>query len=177
MFFLPAALLGQDYDKFIGGGYKTDKTTSATDPDTLESQPDTLKISQSLSNMLNSILDESEETTEQEIGLEINGLIVDQTRTKAGKDFYDHFFRNWEAPKTSVDYSIVIKEKPFRIRTTQILISINDNEIFKQMLQPRRDYIEMLAEYAIARCNQFLLNYEDIIRQLGGDDQMGSGIY
>ena len=29
---------------------------------------------------------------------EINGLLIDETRTKAGHDFYELFFSVWEAP-------------------------------------------------------------------------------
>ena len=177
---MPLAFFGQDWDKFIGG--KKNQTTNTseslkTNQDSIIQKADTLQVSKSLEKMLSAIMQDDEETTEREIGLEINGLIVDQTRTKAGKDFYDHFFRNWEAPETSVDFSISIQEKPFRLRTTQIILKINDREIFQSMLQPRRDYIEMLADYAIARSQQFLANYEAIMQQLGGEDQMGSGIY
>jgi len=172
--------VGQDFEQFIGGDSVLDSIVLTNQQDSLGVTYDTdsaIVVPQNLKNILESIMTESDEKSEQEIGLEIDGLVVDQTRTKAGQDFYDHFYRNWEAPPEASNYTITIREMPFRIRMTQVIIKINDNEVFRQVLQPRNDYIVMLADYAIARCQQFLLNYEEILRQLGGDDQSGTGIF
>ena len=44
-------------------------------------------------------------------------------------------------------------------------------------LQPRADIIEQLAEQAIAQTQMYLANYEELKRQLEGDDQAGTGIF
>ena len=87
------------------------------------------------------------------------------------------FYSNWEAPSKAKNYSIIISEKPFRLTTTIIVITINENLIYQTILQPRQDIIEMQTEEAIAITMDYLLNYEEIMKQLNGDDRSGSGIY
>lgn len=109
--------------------------------------------------------------------LEIDGLLVDETKTKSGRDFYEYFYQDWKAPETAKNYSIFITERPYRLTTTQIEIKINETMVFQSFLQPRADIVEMLAEQAVARTRLYLQNYEAIIKQLEGDDRSGSGIF
>lgn len=118
-----------------------------------------------------------QKTKSTEVNLEIDGLLVDDTKTKAGKDFYDLFYKSWEAPATAKNYTIVITEKPFRLTSTMIVVSINENMVYQSVLQPRQDIIEMLSEEALANTQNYLANYEEIMKQLNGDDLAGSGIY
>lgn len=109
--------------------------------------------------------------------IEIEGLIVDQTQTKIGHDFYDLFYSNWQPPDNFGNYTIVIEEKPLPQLGTQVTIRINDNKIFQQILQPRYDVIEAMAQYGVELSSNYLLNYESIQKQLAGDDLQGSGIF
>jgi curli production assembly/transport component CsgE len=109
--------------------------------------------------------------------LEIDGLIFDETKTKNGRDFYDRFFRKWEPPENARNYSIFIKEKPFRVTTTQIEIRINETLVFQSFLQLKSEFIEVLSEQAVIQTKLYLQNYEDILQQIEGEDLSGSGIY
>ena len=113
----------------------------------------------------------------QETDLEIDGLIVDETVTKSGRDFYQIFYSTWEAPPNANNYTISISEKPARGIATILMIDINDNRVVETPLQPRYDIIESIAEQAVQICFEYLLNYEQIQEQLSGDDLSGSGIY
>ena len=117
------------------------------------------------------------ESVSQDADIEIDGLLFDETKTKTGRDFYDIFYSIWEAPLSSKNYSIFINEKPYRVSTTRIEVKINETLVFQSFLQPRGDIVELLAEQAVSRTYLYLKNYEDIIRQLDGEDRAGSGIY
>ena len=112
-----------------------------------------------------------------EVGIELDGLLVDDTKTKAGKDFYDLFYGSWDAPPGAKNYTITVSEKPFRLTSTQIVVSINDNPVYQSILQPRQDIIEALSADAITTTQSYLANYEEIMKQLNGDDMAGSGIF
>ncbi|WP_159520876.1 CsgE family curli-type amyloid fiber assembly protein [Sunxiuqinia indica] len=114
---------------------------------------------------------------ENDVEIEIDGLLVDDTKTKIGRDFYDMFYSNWEAPANAKNYTITVKEKPFRMTSTFIEISINDNLVFQSVLQPRQNIVENLSQQAIVQTYNYLLNYEEIMKQLNGEDQAGTGIY
>jgi len=112
-----------------------------------------------------------------DIEIEIDGLLIDDTKTKAGKDFYDLFYNQWEAPAGAKNYSITLSEKPFRLSSTLIAILINEEVVYQAILQPRQDLIENQTEEAISMVEDYLTNYEEIMKQLNGDDMAGTGIY
>ena len=120
---------------------------------------------------------EAENSKSSSYDLEIDGLIVDATVTKAGRDFYQVFYNNWQAPPNAKNFSIEIKEKPSRGLGTIVSIDVNDRQVIEIPLQPRYDIIESMAEQAVRSIYGYLQNYEQIQQQLSGDDLSGSGIY
>lgn len=86
---------------------------------------------------------------EQQIFLELDGLVMDETRSKIGRDFYDIFFQQWEAPPNSNNYTITISEKPTPSLGSFISVSVNDRQTFQYRLQPRYEIIEQVANYAV----------------------------
>ena len=104
-------------------------------------------------------------------------MLFDETKTKSGRDFYDYFYGGWEAPPNASNYSIFISEKPYRLTTTLIEIKINETTVFQSFLQPRGDIVEQLARQAVAQTQMYLANYEELMRQLEGEDQSGTGIF
>lgn len=111
------------------------------------------------------------------LDLEIDGLVIDDTKTKNGREFFDFFFRDWEAPEGAKNFTIYISEKPFRLNSTLIEVSINETLVYQSLLQPRVDVIEGLAIESIATTQMYLANYEALMQELGGSDVRGTGIY
>lgn len=89
-------------------------------------------------------------------GLGITGLILDETKTKGGHDFYDFFTINWRAVK-GVEYTIHIAEQPDRARGSFIKVLINDRQVYFQRLNPRTDAIEEAAKRAVQRTRYILV--------------------
>jgi curli production assembly/transport component CsgE len=92
----------------------------------------------------------------EDSGLEIDGLIVDETRTRIGSDFYDHFYTNWEAPLQARNYTIVITEQPVPQMGTRITLRVNDQDVAQFMLQPRYEIIEQYAQQSVQFLRQHL---------------------
>jgi len=130
-----------------------------------------------LKDLFENIIKEETRKFNKGYDLEIDGLIIDQTKTKSGREFYDYFFRDWEPPKGASNYTIYIEEKPFRLNTTFIEILINETLIYQSFLQPRSEFLENLAQESIATTQMYLANYEELLRQLGGNDVKGTGIF
>jgi curli production assembly/transport component CsgE len=143
-----------------------------------DGQKDTIKtkpVPESLKKLFEQVVKQPNKSNDYEI--EIDGLLVDDTKTKTGKDFYDLFYGSWEAPSGAKNYTITVSEKPFRLTSTQIIVSINENPVYQAILQPRQDIIEALSSDAITTTQSYLANYEEIMKQLNGDDMAGSGIF
>lgn len=116
-------------------------------------------------------------------------LILDNSRTKVGKDFYDLFYKYWTALPTQADSTqqhnaasaddvvIMIEEIPSPGTANQILISIDDQPVWQQFVQARYDLLETDALFALEVVRQFLTTYQETQEQLGSKDQKGSGVY
>ena len=110
--------------------------------------------------------------------LEIGQLIIDDTFSKAGNDFQQLFNTRWNWPVQNAEqFIITISEKPSFINSTIVEITINDLKVFESFLQPRYDILEETAAQAIDITLQYILNYEDVVKELSGEDLSGSGIY
>jgi curli production assembly/transport component CsgE len=95
-------------------------------------------------------------TDAEDSGLEIDGLIVDETRTRIGSDFYDLFYTNWEAPLQARNFTIVITEQPVPQMGTRITLRVNDQDVAQFMLQPRYEIIEQYAQQSVQFLRQHL---------------------
>ena len=122
-------------------------------------------------------------------------LILDNSRTKVGKDFYELFYKHWSALPTQADMSdtsqpdslapvvptgdvvITVEEIPAPGTTSQILISIDDQPIWHQFVQARYELLEEDALHAVETVRQYLVSNQEMQQLLGSQDQQGSGVY
>ena len=109
--------------------------------------------------------------------LEIDGLILDETRTKIGRDFYEFFFNKWIPPAGAKDFLITIKELPSRGIGARVSIVVNDNVVLSRFLQPRGDIVEEQALISIRAIRRHLEQAENLKQSIDSADVSGSGIY
>jgi len=109
--------------------------------------------------------------------LEIDGLIIDETRSKVARDFYDFFYGKWIAPQDAKDFTIKIKELPSRGRVARVTVEVNDKALFTRVLQPRLDMVEEISKQAIRIVRRHLGENESLKKDLDESDTKGSGIF
>lgn len=78
----------------------------------------------------------------------LSGLILDQTKTHLGRDFYEAFAQRWEFIPGLENYNIIINEISDPRWGTQIQIFVDDNLVYISPLKPRLEDIELRAEEA-----------------------------
>ena len=152
-----------------------DQKTKAQKPASSERKP----APPELQKMLQSVLKQNQEQEKEEnsLGYEIDGLLIDETLTKFGHDFYDIFYSGWEAPPKVNNYTIRIKEKPAVGRGFLITVQVNEETVIEQNLQPNYGQIEEIANYSVAYITEYLMNYENLKNQIDEDDQKGTGMF
>ena len=111
------------------------------------------------------------------VELEIDGLIIDETRTKPGRDFYARFYAAWQPPAEASDYRITLAEAPGRGRASRIDVQIDGTVVFRAVLQPREALIAAAAERAVATAANHLRQRDELRDQLVDPDQAGDGLY
>ncbi len=112
---------------------------------------------------------------QEEIG--IDGLIIDETRSKMAHDFYDLFYRKWIPPQGVTDFIIYVREVPSRGRISRVAMAVNDDIILQRNLSPRYDLLEQQVNLAIRVLTNHLKKKESVKDQMGNEDAMGSGIF
>jgi hypothetical protein len=132
------------------------------------------------------VLDESSSEME-----EVSTLIIDNTKTKLGRDFYEEFYRQWsgmqldsvsvkqfkEISENNVDLVIELEEIPSPGITNLVSIKIGELLVWQQFVQTRLEALELQSGEAVKEVFQYFISYQEIQKQLGTDDQMGTGIF
>lgn len=80
----------------------------------------------------------------------IQGLVVDETVSRIGRDFYEVFYGAWESPTGVRSFTVRIQEQPAPGLGTRVVLLIDDEVLGQIQLQPRYDVIEQLALQAAA---------------------------
>lgn len=88
--------------------------------------------------------------------MEIDGLVVDETQTRLGRDFYAQFHAGWEPPEGAVNFTVVVQEQPLPNIGTRILVRVNDEIAYQTQLQPREEMIEFAARQGLFFTHRFV---------------------
>ena len=110
-------------------------------------------------------------------GLEIDGLIINETKTKIGQDFYEFFYNSWEAPQAITGFSLIISERPAGSMGSWVWIDVDETTVYQNRLTPKPDEIEVAASGAVGIVSTYLVNKQNDQQQLAGDEMAGTGIY
>lgn len=114
---------------------------------------------------------------EEAISLEFDGLVLDQTRTRIGREFYELFYAKWAGTAIPSGSDILLEEQPVRGLFGFLEIKVNDTVVAAYRLQPGAEWMETAVQEATQRVGQYLQQLEQIQQDLENQDQAGSGIY
>ena len=112
---------------------------------------------------------------------EIDGLIIEQTQTRIGHEFYRNFVIFWEAPRGIKDYNIIIIEKASPRWGSWIWIEvggfISRKTVYRVLLKPRTEEIEEKAKKGVGVITEYLRHLQKYEKEVKGQDMTGNGIY
>lgn len=93
----------------------------------------------------NYIFNQTAAKVEKEARTELSGLIIDETKTKTGRDFFDFFYIQYNQLPSKSDGSITIAELPTQGTGSQIHIMMDDKVIYSFTTSPSEDYLREQA--------------------------------
>jgi hypothetical protein len=76
-------------------------------------------------------------------------LVVDETISRAGAQFYDIFYQLWRPPPGAAFSTVVLSEQPLPGQGTLVSVRLDGEIVFQSRLQPREEVIEQTAEQAV----------------------------
>lgn len=106
---------------------------------------------------------------------EIDALIINETRSRQGQEFYEIFYLLWEPPRTIDDYIITVSEKKISNNKTVIAIEVNESSVVSFFLPPRLEEINDWAVQSVEKVQTFLQEIEFKERLLD-EEMQGDGI-
>lgn len=89
-------------------------------------------------------------------GFVLDGLVVQKTLTKAGRDFYKYFYSEYYNLGIKTQMNILIEEVPGRLRNTRISVKVGDKLVWQFFSQPKKSYLKSMAKTALDRCIAYL---------------------
>jgi len=93
-------------------------------------------------------------------GLEIKGLVVENVRSKVGKDFYDYFYRQFSLKNPGSDQLVKVEEQLGIGIGTRIQVKVQEDLVFESFARPNEEQLISLANSAVNRVLQFLKQKE-----------------
>nr|WP_305791989.1 curli-like amyloid fiber formation chaperone CsgH [Lutibacter sp. B1] len=87
--------------------------------------------------------------------IEIKGLIIEDVKTKLGKDFYDYLYQKYTTSGLKYPFIINITEKPSIGRGSKVSIDVDDRILFEFMTKPDDEYILEAANQALYYINNY----------------------
>ena len=113
--------------------------------------------------------------------VEIDGLIIDQTQTRIGQEFYQNFVTFWEAPLGIEDYNILITEMANPTWGSWIWVEVggfvSKEIVYREILKPRSEEIEKTAQKGVEVVKKYLYHLKEYGEEVAGEDMKGTGIY
>jgi len=78
-----------------------------------------------------------------------DGIVINQTITRAGQDFYHSFSAKWQDQPLSERYTISVREQPSARFGSQVFIMFGNRRIFQGQISPNRAHAKLLSENAV----------------------------
>ncbi|WP_017498729.1 CsgE family curli-type amyloid fiber assembly protein [Flavobacterium sp. WG21] len=95
-------------------------------------------------------------------GIEMIGIVANDTKTKLGNDFYDFFYAQYSKLRINTSKIVTVQEELTFGRTTKITILI-DGEIVEEFIsRPDEDFLKYMAESAASKAFKY---FKDIEKQ------------
>ena len=99
-------------------------------------------------------------------GFILEGLVVENSITKMGQDFYRLFYSKYYLSGLKSEKDIVIDELPFRARTTRISVKVDNQLVWQFFSNPSQEFLKQQSELAFSRVVARLQQIENTKEQI-----------
>lgn len=93
-------------------------------------------------------------------GVELRGIVVEDTKTKPGRDFYQLFSSLYRRNNINGNKVVKIKEVLAIGRNTKIEVIVGDDVVFSFFVRPSIDYLTKVNDYALIKVYKHFKNSE-----------------
>ena len=86
-------------------------------------------------------------------GFVISGLVIENTISKAGRDFYRYFYSDYRNKQITSSKDILVEEvlAGYGIRSSKISVKVDNQLVWQFFAQPKKDFLKKMSDLAISR--------------------------
>ncbi|RYU70329.1 curli production assembly protein CsgE [Aliivibrio finisterrensis] len=103
---------------------------------------------------------ETNKVDESDDLIEIEGLIIDRTLTRLGRDFYVAFSMKMNSKYDDIDVNLTVKERPTALSGSIIGVYHFDKVVYRGALSPGQRQADEKADQAIEAVNQYIIKWQ-----------------
>lgn len=92
--------------------------------------------------------------------VEIDGLIIDRTLTRLGRDFYIAFSMKVNSELDDIDVNLTVKERPTALSGSIVGVYHFDRAIYRSALSPGQRQADEKAEQALEAVQQYIVKWQ-----------------
>lgn len=93
-------------------------------------------------------------------GVELRGFVIEETKTKPGRDFYTYFYTAYRNNNVNGRKIVKIKEALAIANNTKLEVWVGDDLVLEFFVRPQNDYIRAMADEALKRVIRYFDNLE-----------------
>lgn len=97
-----------------------------------------------------------------ETDLEISGIVLDDTKSKMGKDFYDIYYSKYNSAAINGKQIVQVEEQMSIGRNTIIKVTIDNRVIMEFITNPNEEYLTQKADDAIKNTIKYFKDLEKL---------------
>lgn len=88
----------------------------------------------------------------------MRGIVIEDTKTKPGRDFYNLFYTDYRNKNINGEKIVTIKETLALANNTKIEVLVGDVKILEFFVRPQGNFLKALSDEAIRRTNIYFDN-------------------
>lgn len=97
-----------------------------------------------------------DQDTSEKDGLFLEGLVIQKTLTKPGRDFYRYFYSEYYNKQIKSGKNILIEEVPAQRRSTRISVKVDGQLVWQFFSRPQKKFLMDMANRALDRSIAYL---------------------
>lgn len=88
---------------------------------------------------------------EKDDGVVMRGIVIEETKTKPGRDFYKMFYSLYQGNNINGEKIVTIKEALAIANNTKIEVLVDGELVMEFFVRPQNDYLQGMSEMAIKK--------------------------
>lgn len=119
-----------------------------------------IKLSEEREQEIAAEKNSQDQDTASNDGVFLQGLVLQKTLTKSGKDFYRYFYSEYYNRQIRTTKNILIEEVPDLRRSTRITVKVDGQLVWQFFSRPKKEFLKEMALTSLRRSLGYLQQLE-----------------